>query len=175
VSAKLLWVERGANKPCRAKSNYKALRQALVNCGYYLSRTHFPPIAPVLAGSPNIGGQIVPASPSVVGAASSMGGPRPVRVDNATGLFQIGGAHWVDSARPSGFSSFRRASIGAIVALNSSVTPRPVTAESVSGGARFAPCAIAGPCERIARFRRSNERFLQQPVQWAPRAGQGRG
>jgi hypothetical protein len=81
-----------------------------------------------------------------------MGGLQPVRVGNATGLFQIGGAHWVDSARPSGFSSFRRAAIGAIVALNSSVTPRPVTAESMSGGARFAPCASAGPCARIARF-----------------------
>jgi hypothetical protein len=92
-----------------------------------------------------------------------MGGLQPVRVGNATGLFQIGGAHWVDSARPSGFSSFRRASIGAMVALNSSVTPRPVTAESTSGGVRFAPCASAGACARIARFRRSNEKFLHPP------------
>ena len=49
----------------------------------------------------------------------------------------------------------RRASIAAIVARRTSVTPVRVAVESISGLARFAPGASGGPKLRIARFRRS--------------------
>ena len=45
-----------------------------------------------------------------------------------------------------------RASIAAIVARNTSVTPRRVAVDSRSGFARFAPSASGGPYERTARL-----------------------